>query len=318
MGALVLKSRNALSEGIPPLDYSVYKSRVESDGGYIVDEQRTIEALKFLKQNNISTSQVLLGTSAAWGVKTNDEGVLTKLYNLGDAAGDLEANVGAPTLLTLNTEHSTAPALEFRGTSQNYLRSVGGQKGSFESLTYANFNKPPVDFDYSTHNAAGTIVVHSNELLNESNGRFVYLKDTSDTVTGSVLQIHAYRWNKDSSNLPDDFGHTYAFNGGETSFLRTTSDVVAGNKSYSSVFILHRNKPSYLYDRDEGVVLSSVKPYIIDLPDYSFHVGTSVSGITGGLTSPLISDVFETWYIANLTNEQAGILSQRGTMFDSQ
>lgn len=90
MGALILKSKNALNSDVPTLELSEYRRRVYADGGVIINEQSVVDAMGFANTNDIAPF-VNSATSANWGVKFSGS-IPVKLYSLFGSAGDVEGN----------------------------------------------------------------------------------------------------------------------------------------------------------------------------------------------------------------------------------
>ena len=65
----------------PNAELLKYKQRVLQDGGEIINESKTLEAIKFLISNGIyGLARVFVGGN--FGVKRNNNGAILKLYSL--------------------------------------------------------------------------------------------------------------------------------------------------------------------------------------------------------------------------------------------
>lgn len=142
---LVFKSKNALSDltGLP--DFISYKSRVEADGGIIVNEQATIDAFMFIYQKGINEASVFSATNPSWGIKVAN-GLVSKMYSLFGDSGDMIANI-SDTLPRFDTSLAV-PTVYFVGSVRTYFKS----KGVFNSGIAASLSsiKVPVLSSYGT------------------------------------------------------------------------------------------------------------------------------------------------------------------------
>ncbi|MDO7460710.1 hypothetical protein Q5X55_03010 [Acinetobacter baumannii] len=146
-GQLILKSQNALSDlnALPDLNY--YINRVEADGGVIYDKNALIEAFQFIYINNISEDQCFSALSAAWGVKYDNVGTVSKLYNLFHEDGDLLLNTETSTAPKLDTTTFVFPTVYFSGS----VNIFGVSKGKFsitKNMVYASAFSIPTTGSY--------------------------------------------------------------------------------------------------------------------------------------------------------------------------
>lgn len=136
-GALVLKSGNALSEGVGSIDFLVYKNRVLADGGYIADEAEAKAAFEFAQKNGVNSKNDVGIVSPRWGLKVVD-GVVKKLYSLFNSNADFIVTASLPNKLYLSTSNSFN-SLTLELTSNNSVKGGDFEAGS--SIVVQNINK---------------------------------------------------------------------------------------------------------------------------------------------------------------------------------
>lgn len=135
MGALILKSGNALNANVESFDFTDYKNRVLADGGVIVDAASVQATINDINQSeNLSPDNVFSLTHGGWGVKFSN-GLPVRFYSLFNPLGDVILDVQASSLVSYEDSLYSFPVVRFGGMGGGTVLNNGySTVGTFDAL----------------------------------------------------------------------------------------------------------------------------------------------------------------------------------------
>ncbi|MEI1686990.1 hypothetical protein V8P55_01735 [Acinetobacter baumannii] len=295
---LVFKSKNVLTDLTAIPDFVSYKSRVESDGGVIYDQQAVLEALQFIFQNNIPEVDVLSATSAAWGVKFDPiTKVISKLYNLFNPAGDIIIQNG-----TMNALHTTEvdgkPSLYAGGSSTLYGYSTG--KFTVLNPLVHTIHQVPVRSGYG----ASALLFPLQTLFNKEG--YDASTDSTKVSTDYIAVDQRLTRNSATNNDPNTWNESHRYWGASVG----VDGNLNGNKiGYSSIGLatgVNIYKDGAL--SNSSSVVPTIKATQKSDQRLYFMSNFTAAGVRGNY---YLGYIFENWLINNGTESIAKALSLR-------
>ncbi|MDO7454514.1 hypothetical protein Q5X70_08225 [Acinetobacter baumannii] len=295
---LVFKSKNALTDLTAIPDFVSYKSRVESDGGVIYDQQAVLDVLQFIFQNSIPEIDILSATSAAWGVKFDPvTKVITKLYNLFNPAGDIIIQNG-----TMNAIHTTEvdgkPSLYAGGSSTLYGYSSG--KFAIANPIAHTIHHVPARSGYG----ASALLFPLQTLFNKEG--FDASTDPAKVSTDYVAVDQRLTRNATTNNDPNTWNESHRFWGASVG--------VDGNLNGSRIGYASNSLPTgtFIYKDGAQSNSNSTAPNIksTQQADQRLYLMSNftAAGVRGNY---YLGYIFENWLLNNGTDSIAKALSIR-------
>jgi len=118
-------------------DTEAYISRVEADGGVVINEQMVNDTYQFLADNSLTS---MVWVDANFGVKKDGSNYVSKLYDLSDNDYDFtQSSAGTYPVWTANQQNGLA-TIYFDGTNDFLLQSTIGKQDSFTASAVAKLS----------------------------------------------------------------------------------------------------------------------------------------------------------------------------------
>lgn len=286
MGALVLKSKNSLNVDVEPLDFTLYKQRVVADGGAIIDEQATKDAINFGLSNGVNNTTGFSVTSPRWGAKISN-GNVVKLYSLFNSAGDVVTSGNAKVDSSRGYN-----AYTLYGSSVLYLKTVGSFSKA-KSVLIACVNSIPVREIYGL---TPSYILGSTK-SETPNRDTVYKGDT-----GAALGYLG-----DSGTAQPE---TWSLRGIASDSVDLRLPDMAYAPAPISVAVLEQSNLLSLY-RD-GIKVGDTASVMLSGDNMHYYIGVGPTAFPDyDVSNPAMTDVIESWCVINVDSTTAEAVTAR-------
>lgn len=299
-GALILKSKNALNDSVMSIDLQSFVSRVEKDGGEIVDLNAVKEAIAFANNNGISSVNDAGIASPRWAIK-RENGKVVKLYSLLNSNRDYvvyyrDGNAELNTSYGFNT---------LKLNPNNYTNIVSREFGYDKSLISLNIHKP--------------LPLSSGEALSSTDNAFnignVKRADNAVPTSKGKALIDTYHERASLSSLPSTWDAAYYVRGGEQYMPKDmVGKILSTNRSGFNSSVFYLDNQDYMAVTG-GVVNFDAKHNATKPFEGTYFAEYANRGVVSGEAShPLVGDVAEVWTVVGASKETAKALSLRASV----